>query len=250
MSRAPRFIVPLDGAARGVRATLPSHVAHQVTRVLRLRHGDALDLLDGTGGSWHATLDPGATPATATATLAAFAPPAPADDARHVTLVLGLLKADKFDWVVQKATEVGVARVVPVVMARSVPMAGRADRWRRIAAEATEQCGRTVVPAIDDPVPLAATVALGAPRSRRVICWEDEAVVPYLAAIAPAAAGGPELGPDPLVVWVGPEGGITPDEAAWLRDAGAVTATLGARILRSETAAIVAVALATGIGEA
>lgn len=238
MARAPRFVVPLDGATCGTVVPLPAPVAHQVSRVLRLRPGDHLEVLDGTGGSWRATLDHGATPARATVTLGGFVPVDAPDQGRPVTLVLGLLKADKFDWVVQKATEVGVARIVPVVTARSVAMSARPDRWRRIAIEATEQSGRTVVPVIHDPMPFRASLVLGAPGAMRVACWEDETVVAFRAAIA---ARGPAV---PLVLWVGPEGGISMEEAAELQASGAATATLGPRILRSETAAIIAVALA------
>jgi 16S rRNA (uracil1498-N3)-methyltransferase len=240
MPRAPRFVIPLDGAAPGRAIPLPAAVAHQVSRVLRLRPGDALEVLDGTGGSWHATLDSGATSSPVTVTLRAFAPAGTSDSGRHVTLVLGLLKADKFEWVVQKATEVGVARILPVLTARSVAMSGRPERWRRIAIEASEQCGRTVVPDIQDPMPFRASFGVGPTDAIRVACWEDEAVVPFLDAIAPHRRE------SPLIVWVGPEGGILMEEAAALRRIGATTASLGPRILRSETAAIVAVAQAVG----
>ncbi len=239
MPRAPRFIVPLPGArAPGVAVDLPPAVAHQATRVLRLRPGDPIELFDGSGGAWRATLDRVATHGSATATLVAFEPPGDADRARHVTLVIGLLKGEKLEWVVQKATEVGVARIAPVVTARSVAVTGRADRWRRIAAEATEQCGRTIVPVIDDPVPLGESLRLGAADAIRVACWEDESVVPFRDVVSCSA-------PDaPVVVWVGPEGGFSRDEASLLTLARATTASLGPRILRSETAAVVAVALA------
>lgn len=242
MPRPPRFVVPLEGAASGAVVALPGAVSHQVSRVLRMRPGNRLEILDGTGGAWHATLDHDATPARASVTLGEFVPAGAADRGRHVTLVLGILKADKFDWVVQKATEVGVARIVPIVTARSVTVSGRPDRWRRIAIEATEQSGRTVVPVIDDPVPFRASLAVASPGAMRVACWEDEAVVAFRSALA---SQGPAV---PLVLWVGPEGGISMEEAAELRASGAATATLGPRILRSETAAIVAVAQAVDSG--
>jgi 16S rRNA (uracil1498-N3)-methyltransferase len=242
MVRTPRFVTPLGSASPGTVVVLPTTVAHQVLRVLRLRPGDRLDLLDGTGGSWHATLDVGTTPARATATLGTFVPVGASDLGRHVTLILGLLRADKFDWVVQKATELGVARIVPIVTARSVATSGRPDRWRRIAAEATEQSGRTVVPTIDDPTPFRSTLTAGSPETLRIACWEDESIVAFRDAIT--ADGSHE----PVAVWVGPEGGISMEEAGALRDSGATTATLGPRILRSETAAIVAVAQAVGTG--
>jgi 16S rRNA (uracil1498-N3)-methyltransferase len=243
MSRTPRFVVPVDGAATGAVITLPSAVAHQALRVMRLRPGDRLELLGGNGGSWNATLDAGATrqPA-ATATLGDFMPDAEADRGRHVTLVLGLLKADKFDWVVQKATEVGVARIVPVVTSRSVAMSGRADRWRRIAMEATEQSGRTVVPMIDDPMPFRSSLAIGPSGAVHVACWEAEKVVPFREGIASDGRG------TAVVVWVGPEGGMSIEEVDALRASGAITASLGPRILRSETAAIIAVASAVDSG--
>ena len=242
MSRAPRFVIPLDGASRGATVVLPPPVAHQVSKVLRMRSGDCLELLDGTGGAWRATLDAGATPARAYATLGTFVAVGASDTGRHVTLILGHLKADKFDWVVQKATELGVARIVPIVTGRSVAVGGRPDRWRRIAVEATEQSGRTVVPRIDDPMPFRSSLAVGPPNSLRVACWEDEAATAFRDAIASARVDAP------VVVWVGPEGGISMEEAHEFRASGVATASLGPRILRSETAAIVAVAQAVGVG--
>ena len=242
MPRSPRFVLPLASAMAGTVVVLPDAVAHQVLRVMRLRPGESLDLFDGAGGFWRATLDAGATPARASATLIAFVPVGASDRGRHVTLVLGLLKADKFDWVVQKATELGVARIVPVVTVRSVAVSGRPDRWRRIATEATEQSGRTVVPVIDDPMPFRASFGVGPADAVRVACWEDEAVVPFRDIIAARDSA------QPLVVWVGPEGGISMEEAVALRAIGATTVTLGPRILRSETAAIIAVAQGVGDG--
>jgi len=153
-------------------------------------------------------------------------------------LALALAKGEKVELVVQKATELGVSRIVPWEAERSVMrLAGeraeeRAKRWRRIAEEAARQCGRADVPEVRTPASLAQLVA-ELPAGFLPLVFHGEGSAPI--AQLPAAAG--------VVAVVGPEGGLSPAELGTLERAGAVRASLGPRTLRAETAAIVAVAL-------
>jgi 16S rRNA (uracil1498-N3)-methyltransferase len=232
---------------RGGDVALPERVARQVVRVLRMRPGDPLVLFDGTGGEWEAELAT-ADSRDAAARLVRHRTPE-VEPALRLTLCQSLLKADKLEWVLQKGTELGVARFVLMVSQRVVAAereraasrrhsdapAGKLDRWQRIVVEAAEQSGRTQVPAIEPPLPLRAVLAGSEPG---VLCWEEERERTFLDALRGAAAGGR------VRVFVGPEGGFAPAEAAAARAAGLTLASLGPRTLRSETAAVAAAALA------
>jgi 16S rRNA (uracil1498-N3)-methyltransferase len=150
-----------------------------------------------------------------------------------LTLVPALLKGAKMDFVIEKATELGVRRVVPLQSRYALDRGGRVERWRRIALAAAKQSGRTHVPEVDAPAPIADVIARAWP-GLRLMAWEGEREAPLTA--LPARA-------DAVVVLVGPEGGFADDEVAAARAAGFHTLTLAPRILRAETAALTAVAL-------
>jgi 16S rRNA (uracil1498-N3)-methyltransferase len=232
-----RFYVPGPLAAGLV--DLPGPAAHQVLSVLRLRPGAPLVLFDGRGGEWSAKLAAAGREGVAARLLEHHTPAREA--ALRVTLGQALLKADRFEWVLQKGTELGVAAFQPLLTRRTVPggpgarSEGRLERWRRIVTEAAEQSGRCVVPRVAPPAPLAATLAEPGPT---VLLWEGERERPFATALRLAAGEG-----GPVRLLVGPEGGFEAQEAAAAVTAGAFSATLGPRILRSETAALAAVAL-------
>ena len=164
----------------------------------------------------------------------------------QVTLVQGLAKGDKFDDVVRHATELGVRRFVPLAAGRSVvrldaaKAASRVERWQRIAGEAAKQSQQSAVPVVEQVTGIADLPALLS-GALVLVCWEDAPDAPGIAeaieryALAPDAA---------CAVVVGPEGGFTAAEVATLERAGAVAVTLGPSVLRTETAGIVASALA------
>lgn len=234
--RGHRFYLP-QPLELGARVELPERIHHQVTRVLRLRAGDEIVLFDGQGLDYRAvlvTVRPALVVAeVAEARLARPIPPPP------ITLAVALLRFDHFDLVVEKATELGVERIVPLRTQRVVVqldergVRNRLARWQRIAIEASEQCGRGVLPTIETPCTLVE--ALERHRAHRlVLFWEADGI--------PAVTGESFAPATPLVVFVGPEGGWTEEEVAFLRAHGAEPCSLGPLILRAETAAIAGIA--------
>jgi len=157
-------------------------------------------------------------------------PPAP--------LVLGLcvLHTQAFDWAVEKATELGVSAVVPVIsgLVQGVRHAARVERWRRIAAAAVAQCGRSRAPAVSEPQRLADFIASA--RGLRLVADPN-----------PAPRGKLEVGSEGITVLVGPEGDFTAEELAAIYEKGFTGLPLGPRILRAETAAVAALALAQSL---
>ncbi len=216
------------------RAELTDEARHYLRDVLRLSPGAEVELFDGRGGAWAATIEPGF------AALAVGARRERSAGGPEISLLFALAKGEKAELVVQKATELGVARLVPWAAERSVLKldAGkgreRAERWRRIAEEAARQCGRAEVPVVEDPTDLPGALA-GLPAGHRLL-------VLHGAGGAPLAALGLEGAPGVALV-VGPEGGLTEGELAACQAAGAVRGSLGPRTLRAETAAIAGLAV-------
>ncbi|HSY40342.1 MAG TPA: RsmE family RNA methyltransferase, partial [Polyangia bacterium] len=166
-----------------------------------------------------------------------------ASPAVSLTLLCAVPRGPRMDLLVQKTSELGVARIVPVVTERSVVRpgaeAGKRARREKIAREAARQCGRADLPIVDPPVALAEALAEPNLPARRLALFEGERTRSLRAALAGAA-------PAATALLVGPEGGFAPAELLVARDAGFEAVGLGERILRVETAAIVAVALVAG----
>jgi 16S rRNA (uracil1498-N3)-methyltransferase len=226
-----RLHVPPD-RIEGAIARLDAQGRHYLHDVLRLEPGAALEVFDGHGALYDARIEPGFERLALGARR--DAPPGGAS----IQLAFALAKGEKVELVVQKATELGVARIVPWAAERSVVRLEperaeeRAGRWRRIAEEAARQCGRADVPEVRVPATLAELVA-ELPPGFLPIVFHGEGGVPI--AHLPAADG--------VLAVVGPEGGLTAAELGTLGRAGAARASLGPRTLRAETAAIAAVAL-------
>lgn len=232
-----RFFVE-DALRVGASCRLDA-LAHQLAVVLRLTPGAAITLINGDGNEYLATLT-ALTPRAATGDIHAVRAVA-TDPHLHLTLYQCTLKQDKFDWVLQKGAELGVSRFVPVVSERSIvrpaaALAGKDARWRTILRETIEQCGRT------RPPELAAAVALDAvglaPGVHGFVAWEDAMEAPSLGSVIAALCAHSST-PPALALLVGPEGGLTRDEVQMLVTRGWQVVTLGRRILRAETAAIV-----------
>lgn len=228
----PRFHVP--GAAPGARIALPEHAAHHAREVLRLRAGTAVRVFDGAGREYEATLD-SVSRREVVARLGGAAP-ARAESPLRLVLALSPLKGDRMELVIQKATELGVAEVWPVVTVRTDAAArpalkgSRQERWEKVASGAAEQCGRAVVP------PIAPTRTLDgllreAFEGRKLLFLETPGEPPLAGEDRPSAA----------LALIGPAGGWEEAEVSGLRDAGYQPVSLGPRILRAETAAVAAV---------
>jgi 16S rRNA (uracil1498-N3)-methyltransferase len=214
-------------------ASLDAAGRHYLHDVLRLEPGAAVEVFDGRGGLYEARIEPGFERLALGPRRDAAAGGAP------IQLAFALAKGEKVELVVQKATELGVARIVPWEAERSVVRLEperaeeRTRRWRRIAEEAARQCGRADVPDVRVPATLADLVAELPPGFLPVVFHGGEGSVPI--GNLPAAAG--------VVAVIGPEGGLTAPELGTLARAGCVQASLGPRTLRAETAAIAVVAL-------
>lgn len=234
-----RLFVPGERLG-GARLTLTGPEHRHIGLVLRARPGDALTLFDGVGGEVEAEVIRVERTETE---LALGARRAVAGPAVALTLLCAVPRGPRMDFLVQKTSELGVARIVPVVTERSVARpdaeAGKRARWEKIAREAARQCGRADLPIVDPPVALAEALADPALPGRRLALFEGERRRSLRAALE-----GTE--PAATALLIGPEGGFAPAELAVARAAGFEAVGLGERILRVETAAIVAVALVAG----
>lgn len=220
-------------------------IAHQLQVVLRLQPGAQVILLDKGGRAFLTELTALARKVATGQVLAQL--PDPPEPTVHVTLYQASLKADKFEWVLQKGTELGVARFVPVISQRSIvrpetALLKKYERWQTILREAAEQCGRGRVPMLDAPQlwPAAIQQAQGC----RLLPWEvpTHSSVTVQTALA-ASTAGPDDKRQPISLIVGPEGGITVEEATTAQAAGWQAVSLGPRILRAETAALTSIVL-------
>jgi 16S rRNA (uracil1498-N3)-methyltransferase len=224
-------------------ATLTGVQAEHMARVLRAQPGMEADVVAG-GHVFHAVV------AAVTADEVRFNLIAEldADPALPVTLIVAVYKFDHMEWAIEKATELGVAAIAPVIarrtekhLAQAAPK--RVERWRRIAHEAAQQSRRSDVPLIDDPVLLPTRVRTDpASGITRMVLAEQERTTTLRNAMDEAvAAAGTEM--PQLEIAIGPEGGWAPDEEALFDANGWRAVSLGPRILRAETAAITALAV-------
>jgi 16S rRNA (uracil1498-N3)-methyltransferase len=234
-----RFHVP--EAAPGARVSLPEWSAHHAREVLRLRSGASVRVFDGAGREYEAMLD-SVTRKGVQAHLGPEVEPRP-ESRLHLVLALSPLKGDRMELVIRMATELGAAEIWPVVTVRTDAAARpalrgtRHERWDRVASGAAEQCGRAVVP---DVVPtITFDECLRRPFAGRRLVLLETGGQPPLASVSPR--------PDRVLLLVGPAGGFDPREVERLTAAGFHAAGLGPRILRAETAAVVAVAIAQGL---
>lgn len=236
-----RFFIPPEWLTPPT-VTLRGETARQIKTVLRLRPGDEIVALDNSGQEWPVSL----TRVGSDEVQGQLAAPRPAlgEPALSLTLYQGTLKADKFEWVLQKGTELGVSRFVPVVCHRSVvnrpgDLAAKQPRWARIIREAAEQSRRGQLPLLDPPLSWAEAIRQASqadPEAKGRGClglmpWEEAAGPSLKTALA-------AVKPQAVAVFIGPEGGFTPEEVAQAQAAGIRLVTLGPRILRAETAAL------------
>jgi len=234
-----RFLHLAPEAIHGDKVTFDAAAAHHLGRVLRAVVGDVVQAVDAAGALLAVRLTAIAARRAEGQILSRS--PLATESALDLTLAQGVPKGDKMDGIIRMATELGVTRVVPLLTARTVVRlepsrwAARLGRWQRIAKEAAQQSGRATVPEVATPREIVSWAREAGASGLLVCLWEEERE--GLDRRLPA-------GPCPRVsVIVGPEGGLTADEVRGLADAGAVVASLGPRLLRTDTAGAVAVAL-------
>lgn len=221
----PRLFVR-TGLGEGVGAELDAGQANYLGNVMRLGLGSEVLLFDGANGEWLARV---AEAGRKRMTLTVERRTREQEAVPDCILAFAPVKRAQTDWLVEKATELGIAALQPVMTRRTIAERVKLERLQSIAIEAAEQCNRTSLPIIAEPVPLEAFLR----GNDRTLYFADEN------GGAPVAAA---MKPGPAAIMVGPEGGFTDEERALVRSApSAVAISLGPRILRAETAALAAV---------
>ena len=227
-SSLPRLFVDAP-LGPGASVELDGPPAHYLANVLRLKPGDGVKLFDDRSGEWLARIGEVGRRRVALAVEQKLRDrEAPAD----LWLLFAPIKRGRIDWLVEKATELGVARLMPVVTARTIVDRVNLERLRAHAIEAAEQCERTALPGLDEPVRLERALA-DWPAGRLLLFADENGGAPFAEAVAPG----------PAAILVGPEGGFTGAEREAIASvAAARPVSLGPGILRADTAAIAAIA--------
>jgi 16S rRNA (uracil1498-N3)-methyltransferase len=235
--RLTRIYVP-DSLSEGEAIVLPAQAAEHLTRVLRLEPGAAFTLFNGQGGEFAATLAPanGKKVMARVMRHGTVEREAPLD----ITLLQGVARGERMDLIVQKATELGVTRITPVLTERSVvkldarQRARKLEHWRAIAISACEQCGRNRLPDVREPLALADAIgALETGNARWLLAADGSTSL----AAAVTSNGG-----SPVVLLIGPEGGLAENERIFAQANGFLACRMGPRVMRTETAGLAALA--------
>ncbi|MBW8744508.1 MAG: 16S rRNA (uracil(1498)-N(3))-methyltransferase [Sphingomonas sp.] len=223
----PRLFVD-QGLNEGATLTLDGAQAHYLGNVMRLKTGDPVRLFDNRTGEWIAEV---ADAGKRNVMLRLTAKLRAREDVPDLWLLFAPIKKGPIDWLIEKATELGAARLQPVITHRTIVDRLNLDRLRANMIEAAEQCDRTALPELREPIKLPSLLK-GWEESRMLLFADETGGLP----IAEIARAGPSA------ILVGPEGGFTPDERATIRATpGATAISLGPRILRAETAAAAAI---------
>ena len=226
------------GASAGGNIVISGADARHITKVLRKRAGDSLLICDKDQNEYECEII--STGAEVTAAVKTVAVSENEPECR-ITLYQGIAKGEKMDWIIQKCTELGVCSFTPLKLKNCTVRISDDDapkktsRWQRIAAEACKQCGRGRIPEVTAPMTLEEAMS-DAEGTCMLVMSEHELNRPLKEALG-------ETGNNDISLFIGPEGGFDKSEISSLTEAGAVTATLGRRILRTETAAVAAAAI-------
>jgi len=226
--------------ASGDAIDIDAALAHRLAKVLRLRAGAEIVLFDGSGTEARVRIETLHGRGGAASVVERFE--GMAEPRVRLHLYQSITKGERFEWLVEKGTEIGVARFVPLITARSVVRTGadgsKAERWRRIAVEAAEQCGRSAVPLVD--APLSFDDALASAEGVLLLPYESAGETAWSVQRALDAEIDAVFALGAVSIFIGPEGGFEEAEVARAQAAGAAIVTMGARVLRSETAGLVA----------
>ncbi|ATE67553.1 16S rRNA (uracil(1498)-N(3))-methyltransferase [Rhizorhabdus dicambivorans] len=220
--------------ADGITILIEGGQAHYLSGVMRLKAGDAIALFDDVSGEWRAEIEQ---VAKRHVQLRVTARLREREDVPDLWLVAAPIKKGRIDWVAEKACELGVARWQPVITHRTIVDKLNLDRLRAHMIEAAEQCERTALPILDEPMKLAKLLG-NWPAGRALIFADEEGGVPMAQAVKPG----------PAAILIGPEGGFTDEERSAIKAVPqAVGVSLGPRILRADTAMAAAVSLWMGL---
>ncbi|MGB2592571.1 MAG: RsmE family RNA methyltransferase [Candidatus Acidiferrum sp.] len=225
-------------------AVIEGDAAHHLGHVLRAQSGQLYELSDGSS-AWLARIESVDRHRIEFTLLEKLPAPRPSPE---ITLLLSIVKFDAFEWAIEKATELGVARIVPLAAARSekgllAGAAKRSERWQKILMEASQQSRRLRVPQLGELTKPAQ--AFATPTAALRLMLSERADAPSLRTLLQSANAklSPDASPTAATLAIGPEGGWTDDELASARSAGFQEASLGALILRTETAVISAISV-------
>jgi 16S rRNA (uracil1498-N3)-methyltransferase len=234
-----RFFIPAN-LFQTSEIALPADVSQQICRVLRLKTGSEILLLDGLGFEYPARLCE-VNEAHCTAT-AQTKQPSLGEPATRLTLLVGITQRDKFELILQKCTEIGITEILPIITSRTLvqKMADVEDkytRWKKIIREAAEQSHRGRIPLLSPTMKYAEAISSNHnPETLKLVLWEDESETAIKSVLR-------EYGGREVVLIIGPEGGLSAEEVVAARHYGFQPVSLGKRILRMETAAMIAAGL-------
>jgi len=254
---APRFFIPKEAVSSDALCVRyeDESLAKQLKKVLRLRKGDYLDFLDGTGNLYHCSL----TGLEGRCVEASILKIDQGDNhSRKMIVALSPLKSGRFEWAIEKLTELNAAEIVPIILERSVVRANggttesgtesatnKMTRWRSVAREAAEQCERLTLPHLVAPLPFESFLKRERelrPHGLRLICAERRDAPSIAESLCNLGATSAE-DDRTLTIAIGAEGGFTASEIEEAELAGFKSVSLGKLILRAETAAIYALSI-------
>jgi 16S rRNA (uracil1498-N3)-methyltransferase len=234
-----RFFIPPEAIQNGI-ITFPENIARQISKVLRLQDGNEVTVLDGSNIEYLVKLDQVSTSLVKGHVTARGA--SSGEPSIRVHLCIALTQREKFEWILQKCTEVGVASFTPVITSRSLiqnpaEVVGKYPRWHNIIREAAEQSHRGLVPTLNPVSKFENLLKDSISNTKlRLFFWEEEHGIGLKSIL------GKYSGSEVCLI-IGPEGGLSAGEAEMAKTAGYQSVSLGTRILRMETAAVVATAL-------
>jgi 16S rRNA (uracil1498-N3)-methyltransferase len=230
----PRFYIANPRIENGLLKIEGDEVKH-IRKVLRLKTGDEILVFDGLGKEFEGTIVEEGRSSVMVKIQDMLSPKR--DSPLEVTLAQSLLKGEKMDYLIQKATELGVKEIIPFFSSRSVPLLEKSrslkrhHRWEKIAVEAAKQCGRGVVPKIESLQTYSGMLHAASADHLRLVLWERDGIK-----LKDMLEGSKER--RKVFFMIGPEGGFSQDEIEIAKRAGFVAVTLGGRILRAETASL------------
>ncbi len=238
-----RFYTPPE-LFDGQIVRLTKEASYHARLVLRIRVGDSVCLFDGIGHEWVAIVKDIAD-GDVRCELQKMCTHDTEPPALSVTLLLALIQGNRFETAIEKCTELGAARFIPIMTERvrsrttELPTPARMKRWRRIVIGASELSDRLAVPSVSEPMPILDAISEEAERGPVLMFWEDERMLNIRSALRRVSS----KGMNNMAIVIGPEGGISADEAKAAIKAGAITVSLGRRTLRAETAAIASLSI-------